>query len=66
MGTGAIGQALQGYEVAISANGNTAIIGGSQDNDDSGAAWAYARLAGVWTEQAKLVGTGAIGRSQHY
>jgi hypothetical protein len=46
---------------AISADGNTLIFGGSNDNGVQGAAWIYARSGGVWTEQAKLVGTGAAG-----
>ncbi|HZR31521.1 MAG TPA: hypothetical protein VFA76_06680 [Terriglobales bacterium] len=52
----------QGNSVAISADGNTALIGGPSDNGSVGAAWVFARTNGVWTQQGeKLVGTGAIG-----
>jgi len=55
---------LQGRSVAISADGNTAIIGGPADNDAVGAAWAFTRTAGVWNQQGeKLVGTGTVGSS---
>jgi hypothetical protein len=60
VGTGAVGTPEQG-PVALSANGNTAIIGGPDDNNGIGAAWVFTRSGGVWSQQAKLVGTGAIG-----
>jgi hypothetical protein len=50
-----------GFSVALSADGNTAIIGGPVDGFDAGAAWVFTRSNGSWTEQAKLVGTGAAG-----
>jgi hypothetical protein len=62
VGTGAAGAASQGASVAVSADGNTALVGGLGDNDQAGAAWVYTRSGGVWSQQgAKLVGTGAIG-----
>jgi hypothetical protein len=61
VGTGAIGPGGQGYSVALSGDGNTAIVGGPNDDDGAGAAWVFTRSAGVWTQQAKLVGTGAVG-----
>jgi gliding motility-associated-like protein len=51
----------QGWSVALSADGNTAIVGGISDNSGTGAAWIYTRSAGDWAQQAKLVGTGAVG-----
>ncbi|MBZ5590585.1 MAG: hypothetical protein LAO05_18700 [Acidobacteriia bacterium] len=61
VGTGAVGATYQGA-VAISADGNTAIVGGWYDNSETGAAWVFARDGGVWTQQgSKLVGTGAVG-----
>ena len=39
VGTGAVGNAFQGYSVALSADGNTAIVGGPTDNSAAGAAW---------------------------
>jgi hypothetical protein len=36
--------------VALSFDGNTAIVGGL-DDANVGAAWVYTRTAGVWTQQ---------------
>ena len=64
VGTGAVGPAEQGSSVALSADGNTAIVGGLDDNGLTGAAWVYTRSGGVWTQQgSKLVGTGAVGNA---
>ena len=60
-----IGAAQQGRSVSLSADGNTAIVGGYADNSNAGAVWIYTRTAGVWTQQgSKLVGTGATGAAQ--
>src|SRR5204863_4270271 len=65
VGTGAVGNAVQGDSVALSSDGNTAIVGGSSDNSNAGAAWVFTRSAGIWTQQgAKLVGTGAVGNAR--
>jgi hypothetical protein len=66
--TDAIGAALEGWSVSLSGDGNTAIVGGKGDNitqtlGSSGAAWVFTRSQGVWTQQAKLVGTGAVGEA---
>jgi hypothetical protein len=62
VGSGAVGNAQQGISVALSGDGNTAIVGGYGDNSNTGAAWVYTRSGGVWTQQgAKLVGTGGVG-----
>jgi hypothetical protein len=64
VGTGAAGNADQGYSVSLSADGNTAIVGGDTDNGNAGAAWVWTRSGGVWTQQgSKLVGTGAVGNA---
>jgi len=64
VGTGAVGNAFQGRSVAISADGNTAIVGGTLDNGGIGGAWVWTRSAGTWTQQSpKLVGAGALGNS---
>ena len=53
----AAGFAVQGISVALSADGNTAAVGGPDDNPH-GAVWVYTRSNGVWTQQGpKLVGT---------
>jgi hypothetical protein len=65
VGTGAVGNANQGIGVSVSADGNTAVVGGRADNGSAGAAWVYTRSGGVWSQQgAKLVGTGAVGDAQ--
>ena len=56
IGTGAVGAVYQGWSVALSADGNTAVVGGYGDNGFAGAAWVYTRSGGVWSQQgAKLV-----------
>jgi hypothetical protein len=65
VGSGAVGPALQGLSVALSADGNTAIVGGPLDNSLAGAAWVFTRSGGVWTQQgSKLVGSGAVGNAE--
>ena len=54
----------QGWSVSISADGNTAIVGGYSDNNDVGAAWIYTRSGGTWSQQARLVGSGNAGASE--
>ncbi len=66
VGTGASGAASQGYAVAISADGNTVIMGGYGDNSDMGAAWIFTRSGLMWSQQGtKLVGIGAVGTSSY-
>src|SRR5258708_11391722 len=73
VGSDAVGSARQGMSVALSADGNTAILGGPGDNPwdrsapfglgAAGAAWVFSRSGGVWTQQGnKLVSPGAVGR----
>jgi hypothetical protein len=64
VGTGVGGYARQAWSVSLSADGNTAIVGGYNDNSNTGAAWVYRRIGGVWTQDgSKLVGTGAVGNA---
>jgi lipocalin len=67
VGSGAVGNAQQGWSVALSSDGNTAIVGGPNDNP-TGAVWVFTRSGGVWTQQGdKLVGTSAVvGAHQGY
>ena len=58
------GPAYLGMAVALSADGNTALVGGSGDDNEAGAAWIFTRTRGVWNQQgSKLVGTGAFKKS---
>ncbi len=51
-----------GVSVALSADGDTALIGGVDNNGDVGAAWIYTRSGGRWTQQgSKLTGRGEAG-----
>ena len=55
----------QGASVALSGDGNTAIVGGPSDNKTTGAAWVFTRSGGVWMQQGnKLVSTGAVGSAR--
>src|SRR5262249_12955181 len=47
---------------ALSADGNTALIGGPVDNGNVGAAWVFTRSGSTWTQQGeKLTGGGEGG-----
>ena len=48
-----------GSSVALSANGNTALIGAPGDNGELGAVWVFTRSGSAWTQQQQLVETGA-------
>lgn len=62
-GSGAVGAAMQGSSVALSADGNTALIGGPTDNNSWGAAWLFNRSElGQWSPiNTKLIGAGIGG-----
>ena len=59
VGAGALGLPQQGFSVALSANGNTAVVGGPFDKDPNagGATWIFSRINGVWDQGTKLVGS---------
>jgi FG-GAP repeat len=57
-----IGAGYFGQAVAVSADGNTALIGESGDNERNGTAWIFTRSGATWTPQAKLTGTGESGK----
>jgi len=64
MGSGAPRFREQGGAVALSFDGNTAIVGGAHANSDAGATWVWTRSGGVWTQSAVLVGSDAAGAAQ--
>ena len=75
VGSGAVGAASQGMSLALSADGNTALIGGPSDSPwdrsvpfglgPAGAAWVFIRNEGGWTQQGeKLVSSGAVGTAR--
>jgi hypothetical protein len=64
-GGGEVGEGDFGQSVALSADGNTALIGGGQDNGALGAAWVFTRSGSTWTQQGeKLTGAGQEGRAE--
>ena len=64
-GAGATGAAQQGAAVAISLDGNTAVVGGPTDNSNIGGAWIFVRNGSAWTQQGnELIGTGATGAAK--
>ena len=59
------GEGWFGYSVALSGDGNTALVGGINDNGETGAAWAFARSEGSWSQQGeKLTGSEEEGPGQ--
>jgi hypothetical protein len=62
--TGSIGRARQGGSVALSADGNTMMVGAYQDDNRKGAVWIYTRTDCEWMQAgAKLVGTGGSAQA---
>jgi hypothetical protein len=65
VGSGGVASPYQGHATALSADGNTAMVGGWNDDSGTGAAWVWTRSGGVWTQQGeKLIGSGAVGRAR--
>ena len=61
-GAGETGAGAFGFSVALSADGDTALVGGEGDADGIGAAWPYTRTGSTWTQQGeKLTGAGEAG-----
>jgi hypothetical protein len=69
-GTGGTGSPSQGRSVALSGDGNTAIVGGFTNGAAHhliGATWVFMRSGGIWTQQGnKLVGSGSTGNGNVY
>jgi Bacterial Ig-like domain (group 3)/IPT/TIG domain/Fibronectin type III domain/FG-GAP repeat len=60
-GTDDVGASF-GSSVALSSDGNTALIGGETDNGYVGAAWVFTRSSSTWSQQgSKLIGSGEVG-----
>lgn len=62
-GTGAVSAGVNfGESVALSRDGNTALVGGPGDSDNRGAAWVFTRSRSTWSQQGlKLLGQGGSG-----
>ncbi len=64
-GSGESGKGFFGLSVALSSDGNTALIGGPEDHEGVGAAWVFTRSESTWTQQGeKLIGSGASGEGR--
>jgi len=64
-GTEETGTGEFGYSVAVSADGDTAAVGGEADNSYTGAAWVFTRSEGKWTQQgSKLKGAEETGEGE--
>ena len=50
------GEGRFGRTVAVSADGDTALVGGPRDSSEAGAVWVFTRTGSSWTQQAKLIG----------
>lgn len=62
VGSGYIGQSVQGSSCALSSDGRTLAIGGPGDNGNIGATWIFTQTDSIWTQQGnKLVGSKSIG-----
>ena len=49
--------------MALSADGDTALIGGPAADEEDGAAWVFTRSGSTWTQQQKLTGAEHFGFS---
>ncbi len=64
-GTEESGEGRFGYSVALSADGNTGLVGARSDAAGAGAAWILARTGSTWSQQGpKLTATGELGEGQ--
>jgi FG-GAP repeat protein len=57
---GEVGSGLFGSDVALSADGNTALVGAPYDNGLNGAAWVFVRSDSVWTQLGDKLTSGQI------
>lgn len=64
--TGELGEARFGWSVALSENGNTALVSGPDDNKETGAVWVFTRSGTTWSQQAKLIGSAVIPCAARY
>jgi IPT/TIG domain/FG-GAP repeat len=64
-GGGELGEGGFGASVALSSDGNSALVGGPSDNKAVGAAWVLTRSGSTWSQQgAKLTGGGELGEGR--
>jgi hypothetical protein len=61
-GSGESGAGCFGRSVALSVDGDTALVGAPRDNSGLGAVWVYTRSGSTWVQQAVLTGSGESGK----
>jgi hypothetical protein len=61
-----VGAGHFGDSVALSEDGDTALIGGEGDEEGNGAAWVFARSGETWTQQQMLTGGGEEETNGHF
>ncbi|KAA9338976.1 T9SS type A sorting domain-containing protein [Adhaeribacter soli] len=67
VGTQGFGDSFQGSAIALSADGNTLLIGGNEDNGNRGAVWFFQRTGTTWSPQSgKIIVTPNNGWSFGY
>jgi FG-GAP repeat len=59
-----IGPGELGFSVALSSDGNTALVGGPGDNGGVGAVWVFKRVSGTWSVQEKLTAPNIVGEEE--
>jgi hypothetical protein len=60
-GGGEQGEGQFGLTVALSADGNTALIAGSHDDDFAGSVWVFTRSGSSWIQQGEKLTSGEAG-----
>jgi IPT/TIG domain/FG-GAP repeat len=65
-GEGAVNECAFGTSVAISADGNTALVGDPSATSAPGAAWVFTRSGSTWTRAAVLAGSGEAGNEGRF
>jgi hypothetical protein len=62
---GAVGPGQLGFSVALSADGNTALVGAPADDSFAGAVWMFVRSGGAWSQQGPKLTGGELGGEGH-
>jgi len=52
-----LGQSKQGISISATADGNTMVVGGTDDNGGMGAVWVWTKNGNTWSRSQKLVAT---------
>ena len=61
--TGEVGHGFFGVSVALSEDGDTALIGSPKDGKGEGAAYVFTRSGETWTQRARLTGGEEVGHA---